>query len=688
MLIAGSIAWASGFVFAAFFGDGLQHAVLGLVGAAIFNTVLLAHRNVPRAAQVHIVAVGGGLAAAAWIIAGRDALAIIALIAVYALSLLITIRAQGIAFRRACEDELLRGQSEETVRVLLKEYEAQASDFLWTLDSAGDLCEVSSRLAEVAGVGAEDLAGRRFLDLFDSGETRDRLASLLGDRAPFRDLVVSLSVAGEQRWWSLSARPQSGARITGVGRDVTEARMVEQQVQHMAHYDQLTGLANRYCFDRELRAALASASSPREVALFYLDLDDFKSINDTQGHGMGDALLSQMGTRLADEVRDGDLVARLGGDEFAVLMRTNAGDGMLMERAHRFLAAAREPFRIDGQTFRVSTSIGIARCQAEYDPSKVCNAAELMRRADLALYAAKAKGRDEFALFDDAIDRAAKERRQIEIELREAIESDQLRLHYQPIMDLESNAISAFEVLVRWEHPQRGLLGPDEFLPIAEDSGLILPLGYWVIRSGLTELSEWDGDFRIAINLSVTQMRDAQLVPTIRELLASTGIAPERLEFEITESVLIRDGDAGLGTMRRLRDLGACMALDDFGTGYSSLSYLRSYPFDRIKIDRNFVVDITASEEARAIVATIAQLADALGMYTIAEGVENAEQLELLRKLGCDEAQGFFIQKPMAGTEIDQRLLEAGEASESGGVLDYRRARKAAIARKKGRRRA
>ena len=209
-----------------------------------------------------------------------------------------------------------------------------------------------------------------------------------------------------------------------------------------------------------------------------------------------------------------------------------------------------------------------------------------------------------------------------------------------------------------------------------------------MIRNSLNELREWDGDFRIAINLSVTQMRDAQLVPTIRELLATTGIAPERVEFEITESVLIRDGDAGLGTMRRLRDLGASMALDDFGTGYSSLSYLRSYPFDRIKIDRNFVVDITASEEARAIVGTIAQLADALGMYTIAEGVESGEQLALLRKLGCDEAQGFFIQKPMAAAEIDQHMFDATDAGEDDGVLNYRRARKAAIARKKGSRHA
>ena len=688
VLVAGSLAWAVSFAFAAHYGGGLQHAVLGLVGAAIFNAVLLVHRNFSSAALVHIGSVGAGLTAAAWIVAGPDSWAIIALIVVFGFTLYLAINAHDVAFRRACEDELMRRESEDTVRILLKEYEAQASDFLWTLDDEGTLREVSSRLAEVSGLDAAALAGRPFLDLFDPGDARDRLAQLLGDRAPFRDLMVSLSVAGEERWWSLSARPQSGARITGVGRDVTDARMIEQQVQHMAHFDQLTGLANRYCFDRDLRAALASASSPREVALFYLDLDDFKSINDTQGHGMGDSLLSQMGARLAGEVREGDLVARLGGDEFAVLMRTNAGDGMLMERAHRFLAAAREPFRIDGHTFRVSTSIGIARSQAGPTGDEICDAPELMRRADLALYAAKARGRDEFAMFDEAIDLAAKERRRLESELREAIETDQLLLHYQPIVDLESNAVCALEVLVRWQHPRRGLLGPDEFLPIAEDSGLILPLGYWVIRRSLAELGAWDGEFRIAINLSVTQMRDAQLVPTIRDVLGRTGIAPERLELEITENVLIRDGDAGLGTMRRLRDLGASMALDDFGTGYSSLSYLRSYPFDRIKIDRNFVIDITTSEEARAIVSTIALLADALGMYTIAEGVENAEQLELLGKLGCDEAQGFFIQKPLAGSEIDRDLFaDKGPDGKEGGVLDYRRARKAALARK-GKRRA
>lgn len=682
-LVAGSVAWAISFPYAAYFGGSVQHAILGLVGAAILNAVLLAHRYAPKAALFHILVVGAGFASAVWIIGGMGGLVVIALILVYSLTLSAMVRMQEAAFVRACTTELLRRESENTVRVLLKEYETQAQDFLWAVDAGGILCNVSPRLAEVAGISAEDLSGKRLIDLLEPGPERDGLALLLAEKKPFRDANVVFAQGKRKQWWSLSARPRSDGRMSGVGRDVTATLEVERRVQHMAHYDQLTGLANRYLFDKKLRETLRSADDTSKVALFYLDLDDFKIINDTQGHGLGDRLLSEMGRRLAQQVRGSDLVARLGGDEFAVLMKTEAGDSMLLERAHRFLAAAREPFDIDGQEFRVSTSIGIARCEAGANDDEGCEANELMRRADLALYAAKASGRDEFAIFDETIDQAAKERRRLETELRDAISKDELRLHYQPIIELDGGSVSGYEVLVRWQHPRRGLLVPDQFLAIAEDTGLILRLGEWVIHRALAEMSEWEGDSRIAINLSPTQMRSAQLVPTMAEALAVSGMDPRRLELEVTENVLIRDGEASLGTMRRLIELGAKVALDDFGTGYSSLSYLRSYPFDRIKIDRNFVEDVTTSEEARAIVSAITNLAKALGMRTTAEGVEREGQLEILRELGCNEAQGYFIHRPVPG-ELVEEVPGDGMAlpQHSAGVLDYRRARNAATRRK------
>ena len=363
-----------------------------------------------------------------------------------------------------------------------------------------------------------------------------------------------------------------------------------------------------------------------------------------------------------------------------MIVETSAGDGMLIERAHRLLAAAREPFLIEGQTARVSTSVGIARSGTRSDSG--CDAAELMRRVDLALYAAKAKGRDRMAIFDDALDRKARDRRVLEIELREAIARDQLVLHYQPIISLESGATVGYEALVRWQHPKRGLLLPDHFLGIAEDTGLIIALGNWVIRHALAEVGEWNGDFRLALNLSPSQIRNPHLIATVDAALAASGFAANRLEFEITEHVLLIDAEAGGAMLDRLRALGAEIALDDFGTGYSSLSYLRRFRFDRVKIDRTFVRDLETSDEARAIVSAVTRLAEALGMRTTAEGVEQPAQLDLLRKLGCHEAQGFLILEPVEARRIQAARMRGDDLPDAGAeMVDYREARRAVAAR-------
>jgi diguanylate cyclase (GGDEF)-like protein len=443
----------------------------------------------------------------------------------------------------------------------------------------------------------------------------------------------------------------------------------------MAYVDPLTGLANRHLFNQRLRELLGEdGGKPRPAALLYLDLDDFKAVNDLQGHVFGDTLLREMGARLRTAAADSDLVARLGGDEFAILVESPAGDGILIERAHRLLAAAREPFIIEGQTARISTSIGVARAEGRID------AVELMRRVDLALYAAKAKGRDQLALFDEALDRRSRERRAIELAMRDAIGRDELLLHYQPIISLGSGATVGYEALLRWRHPEHGLLLPDRFLPIAEESGLINALGDWVIRTALAEVAQWGGDFRLAINLSPSQFRNPALIGTVDSALAATGFPAHRLELEITEHVLLKDAAAGAAMLERLRALGVEIALDDFGTGYSSLSYLRRFRFDRIKIDRSFVADVETSDEAQAIVSTVTRLAEALGMQTTAEGIERSGQLDLLRKLGCNEAQGFLILEP-----VEARLIEAGrtrgeDLPDAGEEIEtYRVARRASV---------
>ncbi|HAL89131.1 MAG TPA: diguanylate cyclase, partial [Erythrobacter sp.] len=476
----------------------------------------------------------------------------------------------------------------------------------------------------------------------------------------------------------LSARPRSDGRMSGVARDVTGDRLSEDRVAFMAHYDNLTGLANRYLFNERLRSALSQDDQPQNVVLFYLDLDNFKAVNDTRGHLVGDRLLREVGTRLEKEVRGQDLVARLGGDEFAVLLETRAGAGMLIERAHRFLAVIREPFEIDGHSYRISGSIGIAK------RSDGCGEAEeLMRRADLALFAAKAKGRDTIALYDHAMDHAARERREIETDLREAVARDQLNIHYQPVIDLDSGQVSGYEALLRWYHPQRGVVRPDDFLGVAEETGMIVPIGEWVIRKALEETSRWSGDFRIAINLSPTQVRSPHLVDVVARAIHAYGIRPARVEFEITEHVLMQKSNVCVGNLEKLRELGAKIALDDFGVGYSSLSYLRRFPFDRIKIDKDFVEGIETCSDNKAIVSSITRLAEALGMAATAEGVETRGQLDLLRELGCQEAQGYLICEPVPGENFATAdAVEAAMKADASGILDYRKAREAALKRR------
>ncbi len=682
-MMASSVVWAVGFVLLALIAQGLEIATLAVVGTAMMVGVLLIHRAAPQAGYVHILMLLGGLLAAAWLAIGIAAAPVAALLVVYGLTLWRAVGRMDAAFEAAVVADIERKDAAATVAMLLHDYEEQSTDWLWIVDSDARLRETSERFAKVLGLDAEVLEGMSLLDLVEPGEERQDLSRFLVEQRAFRDLPVTIAVEGERRFWQLSGRPRLDGTMSGIARDVTSARLIEQRVTFMAHYDNLTNLANRYLFNERLRELLGdSRSRGANIALFYLDLDDFKAINDTRGHLVGDRLLREVGERLAGEVRQQDLVARLGGDEFAVLIETRAGDGLLIERAHRFLSVVRAPYEIDGHRYRVSTSVGVARCH-EGD----CDAEELMRRADLALYAAKNKGRDNLALFEPRLDQEARERRDIEADLREALARDQMRLHFQPIIELDTGQTTGYEALLRWYHPTRGVLGPADFLPVAEDTGLITSIGEWVIRRALEETVGWDGDFRIAINLSTTQVADAKLVAAVSQALRATDFPPERVELEITEHVLMDTSDANRETLLALRELGVRIALDDFGTGYSSLAYLRRFPFNRIKIDRAFVRDVTHDLGSQAIISTITRLAEAMDMETTAEGIEDREQLDLLRKLGVKEAQGYLICKPMLAETLAQEDPEHGAKISppvDKAVIDYRAARKAALKRRGG----
>src|SRR3954454_1480566 len=436
--------------------------------------------------------------------------------------------------------------------------------------------------------------------------------------------------------------------VVGVITDVTRYREAEAHIPHLAQHDQLTGLANRALFRERLGRALAAARRRGgPVAVLCLDLDRFKPVNDTLGHPVGDALLRAGAARLLACVREGDTAARLGGDEFAVL-QAGAGQPEAAEAlARRLVEALSAPYEVLGHQVVVGASVGVALAPGDgRDPD------ELLTRADMGRFRAKADGRGTFRSFEPGMDARLQARRLLELDLRKALAAGELELHYQPLVDLRTGAVSALEALLRWRHPARGLVPPGEFVPLAEEIGLIVPVGEWVLRRACADAAAWPGGVRVAVNLSAAQFRGRELAAAVVGALAAAGLAPARLELEITETVLLRDGEATLATLRELRALGVRIAMDDFGTGYSSLGYLRSFPSDKIKIDRCFVRDLGASADCEAIVRAVTGLGGSLGIATTAEGVETEEQLERLRAEGCDEAQGFHLGRPMPAAEV------------------------------------
>jgi diguanylate cyclase (GGDEF)-like protein len=423
----------------------------------------------------------------------------------------------------------------------------------------------------------------------------------------------------------------------------------EQRITQLAFNDVLTGLPNRTMFQQQLEHLLrVSGGNGSRFALHCLDLDQFKVINDTLGHPAGDALLVESAHRLLDAAR-GHFVARLGGDEFVVLQSLGADRNAIDHLAAEILQTMRRPFRIDGHEVMPSTSIGIAIA-----PEDGLDADTLLRSADLALYRAKEAGRGTFAFFEESLNERAQERRQIETDLRAALDRGEFELFYQPLFDLDQNRICSFEALIRWRHPQRGLVSPADFIPVAEDTGLINAIGAWVIREACAQAVRWPEHVRVAVNVSPVQFHRAALHETILRALADSGLAPARLEVEITESIFLEGSETTLKLLHALRSLGVRIALDDFGTGYSSLSYLQSFPFDKLKIDRSFIQNLLTRDGASAIVRAITELAHALDIETTAEGVEETAQLMELRSHGCSSVQGFLFAEPMSLGDVEQ----------------------------------
>jgi len=510
------------------------------------------------------------------------------------------------------------------------------------------------RYAEMYGLTAEhvkpgtslhDIVAQRVArGVYAGTESKEELLARI---APISTASTRIQELSDGRSIIVSRQPMAGGGWVTTHEDITERRRAESQIAHMAMHDALTDLPNRLMLRGSLENALARAKRGELVALFYVDLDHFKAVNDSLGHLVGDELLKEVADRLRGCVRETDTIARLGGDEFAiiqtVLQRPN--DAALL--AQRVQEAIKAPFSIEGNRVVIDTSIGIALA-----PEDGNSVEELLKNADLAAYAAKADGRGAFRFFERDMDRRVQQRRLLELDLREAVVKQEFKLHYQPIVNLQTGEITSLEALIRWQHPRRGQVLPGDFIPLAEDLGLIVPIGEWVINRACADAATWADHIKVAVNLSPIQLLNKDLVDVVTRALARSGLQAHRLEFEITESVLMHNTAATLATLHQLRALGIRFSMDDFGTGYSSLGYLRSFPFDKIKIDRSFVTDISDEKNASAIIKGVTSLANSLNIVAAVEGVETAEQLEHVRPLGCTEIQGYLFSRPKELDEI------------------------------------
>ncbi len=429
--------------------------------------------------------------------------------------------------------------------------------------------------------------------------------------------------------------------------DVTERRQAEERIVFMARHDALTKLGNRVLFHERIEQALAQTAREGGFALLCLDLDRFKAVNDGLGHPVGDRLLCEVAARLKKLVREGDTVARLGGDEFAIVQLGVTEGRPVAALADRIIEVISRSYIIDGHEIVIGTSVGIA-----LSPADGADADTLIRNADLALYTAKTDGRRAWRFFEPAMDAQAQARRTLELDLREALGREQLAVHYQPVIDAATRRTCGFEALLRWQHPTLGPIPPNKFIPLAEEVGLIVPIGAWVLRQACQEAARWPDAIRVSVNLSPAQFRSPQLVQTVAEAIEQAGLAPERLELEITESVLLHDDEATMATLHQLRAAGVRISLDDFGTGYASLGYLRRFPFDRLKIDQSFIRDLAVSADSAAIVRAVTRLGQSLGIAVTAEGVETAEQMDRLLAEDCTELQGFLFSRARPAAEL------------------------------------
>ncbi|UFW46946.1 MULTISPECIES: bifunctional diguanylate cyclase/phosphodiesterase [Bradyrhizobium] len=626
----------------ALFVAGRRDGVSGALGATVLLTVAIVSHHFTAMGALELTPdptlVVSGLSIPPASLSILTASAAAAIIAIALAAAVLDRRAKG---------ELGRQQ------VVLDTALENMSQGLCMFDADGKIQLFNERYAAMLGRTGIPLAGRLLVDVLREeqakgqwqGDAGEFFARLVADAREGRTTSQVVNRLG--RSIRVVNQPMQGGGWVATFEDITEWLEAQAKISHMARHDALTSLPNRVLFHEQLEQGLRRTKSGDQLAVLCLDLDHFKDINDSLGHPIGDALLKEVGRRLKATVGENDTVARLGGDEFAVVQIGRSEEAAARSLAGRLVEVISAPYEIDDHQIVIGVSIGIS-----LSPQDGNNPDELLKNADLALYRAKADGRGTYRFFETGMDARAQARRLLEMDLRAALQRDEFEVHYQPIRDVASDRVVAFEALLRWNHPQRGLISPVNFIPLAEETGLIIQLGEFVLRGACADAATWPDDIDVAVNLSPVQFKSPNLIASVTAALAASGLSARRLELEITESVLLQNSEATLTTLHELRAMGVRISLDDFGTGYSSLSYLRSFPFDKIKIDRSFVSELATREDSMAIIRAVTSLGRSLGIVTTAEGVENDAQLELLRREGCTQAQGYLFSKPRPASDV------------------------------------
>ena len=667
---AAGMLWSFAIIVFPLHGATSDHfAVFAIIAMLIAGAaVMLA--AAPLAAVSFMVPVGLA-SCASFLIAGNWMFAGISIF--YALALILGTLALARTNIAARVAEAGVAEQGEVVSLLLREFEEGEADWLWQVDTNRLIKQVSPRFAYALGRQPGEIEGQSLLRLI-AGENWEigelpgslrELAERLKRRESFSNLLVQAHLPDGRRWWELSGTPirdEKGTYIgyRGVGSDVTEQRESDEKIAYLARYDTLTGLPNRLMLTEAMADALRYAEQWKtRCAFLMIDLDRFKAVNDSLGHQVGDRLLAQVSQRLRNVLTENEYGGRLGGDEFAIVIRDAGGMGKVARIADAIIDSLSQPYTVDQHTMYIGASVGSA-----VGPRDGKTVETLMRNADLALYRSKDQGGGMHYSYVPSLHADAEERRKLELSLRSAIGKDELELNFQPVVNALSERVVSFEALLRWNSAEHGAVSPGKFIPLAEDTRLIVPIGNWVLHEACREAARWPGDLKIAVNVSGEQLLEPNFSKNVVQALADTGLPAHRLEIEVTESVFLRDGRTARQTLEEIMALGCSIALDDFGTGYSSLGYLRTLRFSTIKVDRSFVQGAAQnSQESIAIIRAVVAMADSLDMTTTAEGVEDAEQAAMIRKMGCTKIQGYYFGRPMEVAAVRQLIMRRQQAA-------------------------